>query len=371
MKNISGIDFHEVAVQRYWAPPATWTVEKHQAETKKRIYSSEWFGSRKMDGAFYKFTKDDDGNMELTGRSRSVGGDYLDKIEWVPQCGDFFRELPNGTCLLGELVFPNNEGSKNTTSITGCLKEKAIARQENGDKLIYYVFDCLAYNGVSFLNYTAAARVQQVREISEKYKSDYVRFAKYYEGEELWEQLCDILDKGGEGIVLLKKDGKYEPDKRPSKTTMKVKKELASSIDCFFTGRGTAPTRIYEGKELPNWKYWVNGTTDERLEIGEHYFDYVNGGNLVPVTKPYYYKWCGSLEIGLVNGDKVLPIGFLSGLTDEIKSDPSKYKGKVIEVSAMEIGYNDDGSFSGLRHAKMLGFREDKNWKECGFDQIK
>ena len=43
--------------------------------------------------------------MELVGRSKGVGGDYLNKIDWVPQLMSFFQNLPNGTCLLGEIVF--------------------------------------------------------------------------------------------------------------------------------------------------------------------------------------------------------------------------------------------------------------------------
>ena len=38
-----------------------------------------------MDGAYYRFIKDMDGNMRLQGRSKSVSGDYLDKLAWVPQ----------------------------------------------------------------------------------------------------------------------------------------------------------------------------------------------------------------------------------------------------------------------------------------------
>ena len=43
------------------------------------------------------------------------------------------------------------------------------------------------------------------------------------------------------------------------------------------------------------------------------------------------------------------------------------YAGRVIEVGAMEIT-PDTG---GLRHAKMLGWRDDKTWQECTLDQLK
>ena len=80
MKNfIDGIDFHELTPQKYWTPPASWAPDRKKDEVYNAIFSEDYVGSRKMDGAFYKFIKDEDGNMELIGRSKSVSGDYLDK----------------------------------------------------------------------------------------------------------------------------------------------------------------------------------------------------------------------------------------------------------------------------------------------------
>ena len=143
---INGVDFHEVEAQKYWTFPKSYKGDPKE-ETRNMIFSGDYIGSRKMDGAFYKFIKDENGNMELLGRSRSVSGDFLNKIEWVPHLMPFFESLPNGTCFLGELYFPNNEGSNKVTTIMGCLKEKAIARQEK-TKLHYYIFDCLAIDGI-------------------------------------------------------------------------------------------------------------------------------------------------------------------------------------------------------------------------------
>ena len=84
------------------------------------------------------------------------------------------------------------------------------------------------------------------------------------------------------------------------------------------------------------------------------------------VTKPYYYGYAGSLEIGLVDNGKVVGIGYLSGLTDEIKANYKEYKNRVIEVGAMML--TPDGA---LRHGKMLGWRTDKTWDECDISQLK
>ena len=90
----------------------------------------------------------------------------------------------------------------------------------------------------------------------------------------------------------------------------------------------------------------------------------------MPVTKPYFNNWAGSLEIGVIKDNKVYPIGFLSGVSDEIKANHEKYKGKPIEIMAMEIYTNNDGSLGGLRHPKFSGFREDLNLKDCTYEKI-
>lgn len=355
---INGIDFHNLEAQKYWAPPASWSDEKKKETTHNRIFSGEWLGARKMDGAFYKFIKNDDGIMELLGRSKSVSGDYLDKIEWVPQLQSFFGSLPNGTCLLGELVFPNNEGSSKVTTIMGCLKEKAALRQEKGDKLYYYIFDILAFNGQSYLQANAAYRFKMLDKIA---PHDYVICAKYFKGQELWSELQKILAANGEGMVITRAASLYQPGKRPSKDCQKVKKELRETIDCFFTGKVLPPSELYTGKEIENWKYWINEITGERIE-GLKYKNYFDGAPLTPVTKPFFFGWAGSLEIAVIKDHKVYPIGYLSGLTEEIKANYKDYKGKCIEVSAMEIM---DTENKGLRHAKMIGFRPDLTPADC------
>lgn len=366
---IDNIDFHELEPMKYFAPPASWSDEKRRTETHNRIFSGDWIGARKMDGAFYQFNKSMDGKMELIGRSKGVGGDYLDKIEWVPQFRSFFEALPNGTCLLGEVVFPNNEGSKNTTTIMGCLKDKAIARQENGDKLHYYVFDCLAWDGNSLVNEPASTRFGKVKYLrnSGKYNFTYIDYPVYWSGVELWNYLQEILADGGEGIVIMHKDARYEPGKRPSKTTMKVKRELLDTIDCVVMG-ANPPTIQYTGKDIANWQYWWDNLNHKKMEIGEHFFDYDHGAAIVPVTKNYYYGWAGSWKIGLYKDGTCVHFGDLSGLTDEMKENWRDYVGKVVEVGGMQIF--KDGDQRAIRHPKLLGFRSDKNPTECTWDQV-
>ena len=370
---IDGIDFQELEAEKYWSFPKSFKGDPKE-ETRNLIFSGNYLGARKMDGAYYRFIKDMDGNMRLQGRSKSVSGEYLDKLDHVPHLMPYLERLPNGTCLLGEIYFPKNEGSSNVTTIMGCLTPKAIERQEKGEKLHYYIFDVWAYDGKSYMNTKMEDRVACIDEMYNDWADDanherhsaigYVEFAHYYEGADLWKNLQKILADGGEGIVMTKKGTVPQPGKRPARKTLKVKKELQENIDCFFTGRGTPPTRIYSGKEIESWKYWQNMRTGEKIE-GQFFKDYQAGVALEPLTKPAFYGWAGSLEIGVLKDGEVYPIGFLSGLADEIKADPSAQRMKCIEVAAMEI-LPGTGA---LRHGKLMRFRPDLAPSDCTYEK--
>lgn len=369
---IDGIDFQNLESEKYWSFPKSFKGDPKE-ETRNMIFSGNYLGARKMDGAYYRFIKDMDGNMRLQGRSKSVSGEYLDKLDHVPHLLPYFESLPNGTCLLGEIYFPNNEGSSEVTKIMGCLAPKAIERQEKGPKLHYYIFDVWAYDGKSYMNTKMESRAACINEMYNEWADDanherhsaigYVEFAYYYEGEELWKQLQKILTAGGEGIVMTKKGTVPSPGKRTAHKTLKIKKEISENIDCFFTGRGTPPTRLYTGKEIETWKYWQNIRTGAKVE-GEMYKEYAAGAALEPITKPYFHGWAGSLEIGVLKDGEVYSIGYLSGLTDEIKADPGAQRMKCIEVTAMEILPT-----GGIRHAKLERFRPDLAPTDCTYEK--
>ena len=375
---IDGYDFGEMEIMKYYCPPSTWSDEKKRENARMKIYSGDFYGAEKKDGYFAQLIKDEDGNVILYSRSRGVNGKFADKHEWVPHLNSFFDALPVGTCLLGELYLPSQPGSRCVTTIMGCLKEKAIARQEKGEKMHFYIFDCLAYAGKSWMSYPARKRFAFVDDFG--IGNEYTTHAHYVHGAELNILLQEILARGDEGVVITHKDGLYEPGKRPSKTTLKIKKELKQTIDCFFTGIGSAPTKEYTGKEIETWKYWQNQMTGEKVEA-EMYKEYRNGCPIIPITKGYYHGWAGSLEIAVLkhkvgsrckirgieyNDTEVFPIGWLSGLPDEMKADPKKYAFVPIEVTAMEF----DQISVGLRHGKMVGWRKDLTLNDCTYDKL-
>lgn len=364
---IDGYNFDELEVQKYWAPPSTWTDEKKKTEVRNRIFSGEWLGAQKRDGALYVFLKDEDGNITLRGRNKGVSGEYIDKWDHLPQLHKWGDMLPNGCCFLGEVYKPGNEGSKVTTTIMGCLTDKAIARQQNEeDKMHYYIFDVLAYRGKSLLQEKAQERFKLLKDLKYNNMSCYTEFAEYKTGEKLWEMLQQLLADGYEGIVITHEDALYEPGKRPSKTTMKVKQELKQTIDCVIIG-ANPPTKIYSGKSIDTWTYWVNEITEERLELKSHYKEYAEGAPIVPVTKNYYFKWPGSFKIGLIDEEGMMRrYGDLSGITEEMLSNWRDYLNVVVEVGGMMI----DSESKAIRHPKLIRVREDKDPYDCTTDQL-
>ena len=152
---IDNVDFVNLRAEKYWSPTKGTDIN---ALAKNLIFSGEYIGARKIDGHWAMLIKEGDGSLYLRGRDPSVSGEYLNKAEWVPQILEDFETYPPGTVLVGELFFPHNEGSKNVTTIMGCAKEKALIRQKV-NKLSYYVFDILAYNGKSFLNIPLEGRL--------------------------------------------------------------------------------------------------------------------------------------------------------------------------------------------------------------------
>lgn len=367
---IGNKNFVDMEAMRYWQFPLSYKKDKKQ-ETHDLIFSGRYVGALKRDGYYQRVIKDEDGNIFMVARDKNVKGEPVDKHEWVPQLKNWFESLPNGTCLIGEIYLPNDEGSRKITSLLGCLKEKCIARQQEQNKFLhFYVFDVCAWKGESYMSIPIEDRIRVLNEIGSSIYGNYpyVDFATYYEGAELWDKISEYLANGLEGVVITRKDCPIYEKRTPARMTIKIKKEMSNTIDCFFTGRASAPTKAYTGKQIEEWMYWENTRTGEKFN--ERLWKKYDEGttSLMPITKNYYYGWAGSLEIGVIKDEKITPIGWLSGLTEEIKANYKNYKGKVIEITSMERFDTDAG---GLRHAKMVGFREDKQWQDCSWDQLK
>lgn len=361
---IDGIDWINIEPMKYWSFTAGTSQEVRRQTVKNAIFSGEYMAALKVDGFYERIIKDEDGNCFMIARSKNVKGEAVNKIEWLPQLQPWLDSLPNGVCLLTECYLPGHEGSKNVTSILGCLKDKAIARQKD-NPLHLYVFDIMAYKN-NMINEPYDFRASCVEKLADMHPSEYVEYAQFYEGQELWTKLQEYLDSGREGVVLMRKDAKVYQKRTPARVSIKVKKELQDTIDVFFTGRASAPTRLYTGKEIETWPYWVNTVTGERLPEGPHYADQqIHNKPIEAVTKNYYNHYAGSLEIGVWADGEVYPVGWLSNLSEEIKQNYQDYKFRCIEVSAMEF----DDETHALRHGRMLQFRDDLIYTDCTYQK--
>ena len=368
---IDNVDFINAPAEKYWSFPKSYKGDSKK-DTKDFILSNTYIGAEKMDGHYARFIKDMDGNMRLQGRSESVNGGYLNKIEWVPQCMDFFNNLPNGTCLLGELYFPNNRGSRKVTTILGCLKDKALDRQEKGEKLNYYIFDVWAYDGVSYLKTPIEDRIRTLYTIEDfAENTSNIDFAQYYQGEKLWDKYGEILNKGGEGIVITKLGSVPEPGKRTARKTLKCKMEIEQYIDAFVDGNFRESTYNYNGDYLESWTFWENTTTGEKFNTCK-FKEYSNGEPYTAISKGCYYGWPSAISFSLMKDGEPKHIGYISGITEEIKEqfvkNPEEIIGKVAEISAMEIEHI--GEDYSLRHAKIVQWRKDKTKEDCEWSQV-
>ena len=389
---IEGIDFYQLEAMKYFSPSTAWSEEKKKENAMQKIFSGDWYGAQKRDGAFYMCGKNLDGEIFLRPRARNVKKEFVNKVDWVPHLHNFLNNLEPGTVLLGELYLPRDEQAKSTSSIMNSLQAKAIKRQEKDeDKLILYVFDMLASSGISLLqepaftrfraldifanrwNGTEKDRFDDVNSSGTNYNTRFVEFAKYVSGAELWDTLQILLADGYEGMVITYKDAPYQPGKRSNKVSLKIKKELQDTVDCIIIG-ANSPSILYTGKEVETWPYWFNNLTHQFITADEYlaiyhtniYVAYNEGMPVEPVTKNYFYGWAGSLKLGLYDGDKLVHVGDLSGIDESIRANWKDYVGAVAEISCMEI--HDTG---GLRHPRFLGWRTDKNPKDCIMEQIR
>jgi ATP-dependent DNA ligase len=274
-------------------------------------------------------------------QSRSISkitGTYGDKTELVPHIAkELLENFPAGTVLLGELAFEDiTTTSRDVGAILRCKVDKALERQKE-NKLHFYIFDCLAYDFESLMDRPFALRftsrtvtpssLLNMREPMAQYihkidmaHDNFMNFA-----DQIWAQ-------GSEGIVIARKDMMYEPGKRKAWATLKVKKKLGD-IDALITDT-LEPSKEYEGTELSNWEYFIDGK---------------------PVTKPYFKGW----KNGVVVSYEGRVIKVSSGLTDEdrawLATDAAK---EAIEAGTLYANITGmEMTEDSIRHPVFLGFK--------------
>lgn len=370
---INGYNYTTMDAMKYWSFPSSYDPKRRREETYAYIMGGNYIAAQKRDGIWAMIIRDLNGEFHLRARSKNVNGGYADKAEWIPHITKELDFLPNGTVLLGEIYKPGDEGSRKTTAIINCLLEKSLERQKK-TPLTFYCFDCIAYKNKNIMNEPIVHRINTINEFIKPkvLTAQYIEIAEYYEGQKLWDELGKILSSGGEGIVLYRKDAPYSPGKRTARMTVKVKKEIANTIDAFLDGGYKPATKNYTGKtDLYEWPYWVNDKTGEKVDKCMATAA-ARGEAWIPITRLYYMGAAGSLSFSVMKDGKPVHIGYISGVPDEMKleivNNPEKWINKVFELTCMEIECID-GMYS-MRHGKVLGERTDKLPEDCEWSQI-
>lgn len=361
--------------EKYFAPPSTWDRERARAAIVMRMESGNYLASEKIDGYWSRFVRQGDVCKQQTRVVSKVTGTYGESQDKIPFIFNFLEKVTTGdTVLLGEL-YTLSRNVSDMKRIMGAKTERALARQvDNIDKVRFYVFDVLYWNGQSFMKTEFSDRAAFLTKVIAPRitQNPYITVAQFTEGEFAMDRLDEVLSTGGEGIVLQRKDGIYEPGKRPAWKSIKMKKELERDVDVFML-RALPPTREYNGIYIDSWPFWEDVRTHEKLPVNEirnNVLRYQAGDPIEPVSKNYYYNWPSAIECGVYDKTgKVWNVCSVSGLSDEIKSsiaeNPERYHMRPLTLTGME--FTDDYS---IRHPRFLGFRDDINAKDCTWEKI-
>lgn len=315
-------NFFESEPMKYFAPPATMSKETRKARLESMAESGEYLFGQKFDGNWSRAIITPKRNALQT-RGISVKtktyGEVQDKVLFWD---DVVKAFPNTTTVILGEIYRDGDIDKDIGSVLRCLPDKAIARQKN-NPLHWRIFDVLCYNGKNLMNTPFEERIKYIPKVVKQINSPLVGSVEYKPmTPNFFDELEDIFASGGEGAVCYKRTALYEPGKRGphSWDTVKVKQEISNDIDCFITGV-ELPTKIYTGKELGKWTYWLDIRTGEK-KLGEYFGEYQTGKNVQPITKNYYYNWPGAIYVGVYdNNGEIYQLCKVAGLTEEMKTE--------------------------------------------------
>lgn len=300
----------------------------------------------KLDGARMRLFLGASSNTMNTGRRSVKTFAYIERADNFPQIQKLIVPELAGTVLDGEMMPPANsiilaDGSKTQGPLNSIMAmvnsspPKARGLQlKNGDAF-FVAFDVLQYCGEDVMGWTYEKRrelleliVQTLEEAWEGDGDSPIKAVPQMEASA--ESIQRALDAGFEGVIIKRKDSRYEPGKRP-KSWAKIKH--MSTGDFFIVGSVPGNGRN-EGKvgsmKVAYFDPSIAGPDDERSVV------YV-------------------ADVG----------GITDAFRDEL-TDPTtgavknKYLGTVIEVQAQGRTRHNR-----LRHPMFKRVRPDKTFEEC------
>ena len=377
----------------------------NEEQLQEMLTSTDYLAEEKYDGVRADLHFGDKIRCFSRRISKKTGW-YAENTDNVPHIRDLnYPEELKGTVLDGEFRVLSGD-FKDISSLMNCNFDEAILRQkENGLKATFIAFDILYYKGISVMKMPLHRRKDLLADVIRRLPSEcdiiqssftddkmhiyitkdviqglsasYPTLLKEMSelkpkpnetpfwmlaSKQAWYEY--ILVKGGEGLMLKHKDGKYHM-KRCREYT-KYKKFLTR--DVVISGF-IEPTRVYEGKAPETWEYWEGDT---------------------PVTKYYAKGWIGTVKYSVLitqeeleelkkknpkekydcyyfQGNLYLEIGDCGGMDEQMREYMSNNKpyliGKVIEVGCNEV-IKKTGK---LRHPRFLRIRDDKVNTMCTF----
>ena len=372
------IDYATSEPMKYWSMSTTMSPEARRFKLEQLADSGDYLFGIKTDGNWTRaIISPDKAILQTRGISKTTGtyGEVQDKVLFWP---DVVKPFNKTTVILGETYLPGGI-DKDTGAILRCLGPKALARQKT-NPLHWRVFDVLALDGVDYMNTCFEERAKLIHEVVQRIGSPLVEAVIYKEMDDsFFDRMAEIFAAGGEGAVCYRKDSIYVPGKRgpTAWATIKVKQEISSEIDAFITGI-IPGEKLYTGKDLASWELWENQRTGELVQ-GLYFGEYQIGGSYIPVTRNYWNKWPGAIQVSVYDKDmNEVPLCKVAGLTDEFKTElrdnPSRWMKVPVAISGMMVSSaraDSDGNGISIRHPLLKRIREnDIEPKDCTLAKI-
>ena len=280
-------------------------------------------------------------------RSRSISkvtgayGLYTDKL---PQICEEMNLLPDNTVLLGEVCWHKPHTNANTVgTILRCLAAKAVERQKE-NKLFDVVFDMLMLGNEDMCDMPYEARISIINNLFRTYQGfHYITPTEFRNIPDYQSWADEIIDNGGEGLVIQDKTNSYMPGTRTAWKTLKLKQHTPEME--LKVLESIEPNKLYDGDDKEHWAYWYQDMPNANKQEDN-----------VQVTKPYFMGW----KNGVIVDYNGVPVRVTSGMSDDdrawlatAEAQEAIKRGDVIAtVKAMS-----ENDLKSLRHPVLVRLR--------------